>query len=205
MKTFVCDLDGVLLQSGKVFAKKWSEILGVDLTEDAFTCWIMEWALGVDPKLNDRFWSEVWDLELEPYPDAGWFVHRIKSLGYRFVVLTSRMASEKARKSVYRDIWKITYNGVYEIDDIIVCDTKKGEMKSKYIHDIPDAEYFVDDHLKNVIDVKVNCPKLKEVFLMDRPWNRSLDLAKYERVFSYGDILESLVFWSVFGHKGGRR
>jgi hypothetical protein len=62
-------------------------------------------------------------------------------------------------------------------------------MKSKYIHDIPGAEYFVDDHLKNVIDVKVNCPELKEVFLMDRPWNWSLDLAKYERVYGYFGIL----------------
>jgi hypothetical protein len=187
----VCDLDGVLLNTPAGFSKLWSEILGVSVPEDSFIHWDHALSLGVDKELCSRFWDEFWqDTELEPYPGAGVFVNRVKYLGYRFVILTSR-ASTDAQASLFRDIKKIQYGGKYEIDDVLVCD-HRNENKSSYINKIEGVEFFLDDHVKNTVDVAIRCPNLKEVMLFDRPWNGSLDLAGYTRICSYGDVLARL-------------
>ena len=192
-RTFVCDLDGVLLNTGRVFCQRWSEILGVEVSESDLTSWRMVWALGVDPDLNKQFWTEVWDIPLQPYPGAGVFVNRVKYLGYKFVVLTSRMSSEKAISSMFRDIKKIQCDGQYEIDEIVICNRKVGELKSHYINkQIPGTAYFLDDHIDNAVDVQIHSKHLERVMLFDRPWNKSRDLAGYKRIYCYGDVLTTL-------------
>lgn len=187
MSTFVCDLDGVLLDTATGFSSKWTEILGKPVTPDMFIHWTHEYALGVDRCYADRFWKEFWlEIELYPYPGAIEFITSTKSLGYKFVLLTSR-SSDEAEAAMRRDVKKLNH----DFDDIIVCD-HRNEFKSTYINEIPDAEFFVDDHIKNVADAKLRCLQLKEVFLYNRQWNTSADLSEYVRTNSYNDIVSRL-------------
>lgn len=188
---FVCDLDGVLLNTQKGFSKKWSEILGRRVYENSFIHWDHALSLGVDKSYCDIFWKTFWqDIELDPYPGAGVFVNCLKYMNYKVYILTSRSTSE-AQDALWRDIDKIRYDGKFEIDDVIVCDHRM-ENKSTYINNIPDAKFFLDDHVKNVADVQMRCDHILQVMLLDRDWNNSADIGGYLRVKSYGDVLQQL-------------
>jgi len=187
MSTFVCDLDGVLLNTNLAFCVAWGEILGVKLQPEDFVHWNHYLALGVDPGLGEKFWEQVWELEVYPYPGATAFVDKVKQLGYNFVILTSR-TMEAAKKAMYRDIPKVSL----QIDDIIAINKQKGDMKSAYINNISDAAAFLDDHTKNAVDVKMNCKHVSSVMLFDRPWNKSSDICGYVRITSYQEALAQL-------------
>lgn len=181
-------MDGCLLNTTAAFAKKWTEILGVKITPSDFNSWKHEWAFGIDPKLTDRFWAEIWDVPAYPYPEALGFIKAIKQLGFNFVILTSRPSTESIF-AMHRDLAPLRS----EIDHILVCDQTKGDRKSDYINETNGAEYFLDDHIKNVVDAKIHSPTLKEVFLIDRPWNTSKDIVGYRRVLSYDQIMLELL------------
>ena len=189
-KVFICDLDGVLLNVASVFADLWADMLCVKIEEDDFIYWKHDLALGVSPKLLEIFWDRVWEHKVAlPYHGAGVFIDRVKYLGYKFVVLTSR-GTTKALKALQRDIPELVAKG---IDDILTCDQAAGDRKSDFINKYyPEAAFFLDDHTKNVVDVKIRCPEITEVMLLDRPWNKSKDITPYRRVQSYGDVLSIL-------------
>lgn len=190
-KIFVCDLDGVLLNTQKGFSKKWSELLGTPIPESAFIHWDHALSLGVPKALSNRFWDEFWqDTPLDPYPGAGIFINSIKYLGYKIHILTSR-SSNDAASALWRDIVKLRCNGNFEIDDVIVCDHRK-ENKSSYINKIQGAQFFLDDHVKNVVDVQLRSEKLSKVMLFNQSWNTSSDIMGYLRVYSYGHVLSVL-------------
>lgn len=189
MKTFVCDMDGCLLDTSTAFSTLWTKILGTEILPTDLTSWNHAWALGMDPKLNEEFWANIWDIPAYTYRGAEDFITSVKGLGYRFVLLTSR-PSESSVTALYRDIDSL----LPLIDDIYVCNQHgKGDRKSDFINRIDGAEFFLDDHIKNVVDAKLNSPDLKEVLLFDRPWNTSKDVVGYLRILSYTDVLVRLL------------
>ncbi|MHA2047956.1 MAG: hypothetical protein ACW99G_24500, partial [Candidatus Thorarchaeota archaeon] len=52
--------------------------------------------------------------------------------------------------------------------------------------------FFLDDKIQNVIDVQENCTEKVHVFLLNRPWNQSLDVAGYQRVDGYEEVLRKV-------------
>lgn len=185
MRTFICDMDGVLINTSVAFSKCWTDILGVEILPTDFISWKHEWALGIDPSLLDEFWSKVWDYPAPMYPYTEQFIRKIKNMGYRFQILTSRGGKE-AGIALTRDLKPLRPL----VDELIVCDQHgKGDKKSDFINACPDALFFLDDHIKNAVDAKLHSPHLKEVMLITRPWNTSADLVGYLRVRSYIQVL----------------
>jgi hypothetical protein len=189
MKRFISDMDGCLLNTADAFAQLWSDILGVEIVAKDLTSWNHSWALGIDPKLNGEFWSQIWDIPASPYPEAENFIKTVKALGYQFIILTSR-PSEASVKALYRDLDPL----IPLIDDIYVCNQhQKGDLKSDFINRMDNPKYFLDDHIKNVVDAKLRSTDLREVFLIDRPWNQSKDVVRYQRITSYDDMIVQLI------------
>jgi len=186
---FVTDIDGILLNTGKIFAQKWTELLDKPIHTTDLTCWKFEWSLGIGRDLVDRFWNEVWDIPIEPYPGAAWFVDRLRYWGYTVVGLTARMNTDSARTNLRNGLMALAEPGLVGLSDVIIC-----ENSSKPVQvDLLNATYFLEDNIDNAVSAKLNCPKLKQVFLFDRPWNRNcLDLSGYKRVYRYGDVFSTL-------------
>ncbi len=189
MRTFVSDMDGCLLNSGDAFSQLWTEILGTEIVATDLTCWDHDWCLGYDKKLNRQFWNEIWNRPFSVYPGAKDFIMSVKALGYDFNILTSR-PNEKAVEAIYRDLGPL----MNLVDELYVCNQYVNkDKKSDFINRMQGARFFLEDNIRNAVDAKINSPDLSEVFLIDRPWNKSKDVVGYKRIYTYSDILGEIV------------
>lgn len=177
---FACDLDGVLLDMADFWNEYLSKKYGKRVTTQDQTSWdIRDWS-GI-PSLN-KFWDATWEADIWPYPGAASFVHSLQKLGYEVRIVSSR-GSENALKAGYRQLAKY----FPMLSGHIFVDGEKGPALAAL-----QPSVFLDDRPKNLFDCALVCPRTR-LFLMDRPWNQSLELdAPWRRVGGYAAILSAL-------------
>lgn len=186
MKTFATDLDGVLLDLNSSVAALYSKILGVEVTPNDLTSWDHTWALGIPQSIEKAMWPILWlQEEAKPYAGVNVFIECLKILGFETVVITNR-PDDLAKSACLRDIAQLK-----GLKDVIIMD-KSIHPKSYHVNKLG-AEYYLEDNIEYAIDVKLNSPKVKEVFLITRSHNAFCkDIMGYRRVKSYGDVLAHL-------------
>lgn len=189
---FATDLDGCLLDSGKAFADWYTRELGVKIVREDLTNWKHEQCLGIPSKLVTKMFTEIWNSNpMAILPGAMAFLDEVKQLGYSVVVITSRgmpNGKEDAGKAAFRDTRLFYEHGL--IDDMIVMDNSK-QPKFDFLNRLG-ALWMLEDNTNVAIQCKIHGKTLKEMFLIDRPWNKSKDIVGYKRVLSYGGVLSHL-------------
>jgi hypothetical protein len=174
--TFALDIDGVLLDLHSVTAK----VLGLDHLDpkEIVRHWDLSWTFGIPPSEVTQLWAEVFSQPAQPYAGALDFIASIRGLGYAPLGVSLRN-TPVGLEAAARDFPQL---GI----DIITVSADKPLTLRSY-----EAHYFVEDSIQNALElIDSPCPSVKQVFLIDRPWNQSHDLAKaYKRVRSYEEIL----------------
>lgn len=152
----------------------------------------MEEAYGVnEQEVKDMFGdsSKVWKYPAFPYAGAVKFVQDLKNNGFRVLGLTLR-PTFNSEDAVKRDVGVLNLDGLYVVKrsmDKVSVITKLSEGKRCF---------YLDDHITTAILISERCFNA-QVMLIDRPWNKSLDLCMaYSRVFSYNAIVDGAKFFN---------
>jgi phosphoglycolate phosphatase-like HAD superfamily hydrolase len=200
MKTILLDVDGVLLDTGKRILQYLEEhypeqmprlVLGskVHLNPDLIFCWDWEYALGVEWRNNEAFWSWFWSEPLEEYPGAREFVENIKAAGYRVNACSNRTYGP-ARDAAIRDFH------VFGFDEIAIVDDPKDKFMQAYKWG--GVIFSLEDNPKNAYSLATlenYSVGFRSSFLLTRPWNsRCADFRNptWSRVDDYAHFLREI-------------
>lgn len=115
------------------------------------------------------------------------FLHQMKLKGCYIVLLTSRPFD--TYKSLYLDTYMWLVRNSLEFD-MLLNDSKKRDKITKILQSSR-IRFIVDDDPKIVLGL-LGIDKLKTIYLMDRPYNRSFDCSltrNVNRVDSFEEIL----------------
>lgn len=189
-RIFVTDVDSVLLDIStpleRAVDKLFPEAMAAgfmhysSLDDFRVGMWDLNMAFGLGKEDMDRVWDEAFATPSLPYPGAIEFVASLKAKGFKVVGLTKR-GGERFLNPCFRD------TPVLKLDTLLIADNH--QAKGPFVAALPGAEFFVDDKIGNILSVVESAPGIK-TFLVDQPWNASLDLkVPYTRVYGYEDIL----------------
>lgn len=183
---FVTDVDGVLLDIDTLiemyFLLRHKWVIGKDRRH-----WDLEHELGVPKETIDPLWDWLWAQEARPHMGAAGFLEELRKDGFEIVALTNRKTKEAQAGSI-RDLTR-EFPGL--IDRVVFADKRTIGSKG-YVMRNWAAPYFLDDNLGNIYSVKKYSPGTR-LFLMDRPWNQSQDIAPpFIRARSYDTILNEV-------------
>lgn len=189
-KTFVCDVDSVLLDMDfvlKMCISSLYQIPGVGmwsrLEQRGPKHWEIEEAYGIPRSALDKIWTECWNTECKPMNGALDFLVALRKLGVTTIACSSRKPGAAA-EALQRDIQPLLpgLDGVMAVNG--------GSRKAKAIKDagiVP--SWFMDDRSANVYDFLDGWPGCR-ILLFDQPWNQALDLdPPYTRVKTYQHVL----------------
>lgn len=175
------DCDGVLLDfTAGIMQWADEEWPGLQLTHANFHQWDTPGALGLDPATESRMWSRAFELSLRPIPAAETLVDTLRARGYHIIVVSARDA--EGQDMAAEDL------GYYF--RILRSDVHFTQDKNRALTDLG-ALAHLDDKWKSAESIgRMWEGEGKISYLVDRPWNRSLDLtARYKRLYSYLDVL----------------
>ncbi len=175
------DVDGVLLDTSQALIKEIKRRFGVRVEEGDICNYNCNWAFGIPKADMLNIWRYVWEITLEPYESAEAFVNTLRTK-YNVVALSYRDKGDP-RKAANRDFSQLNFHGIFLLQH-------GGLSKAAVVHSLNGA-CVVEDNIENAIQIAERSDA--QVFLIDRPWNQSLDLSKlYTRVCSYDEILDRL-------------
>lgn len=175
---FATDVDSVLLDITTPivnhFAMKHPK---AEVYKDGWHTWSIETAFGVPPEEVEEMWGYIFSERTLPEPGAEEFVWALKNRGYRVVAVTARIP--KFQSMLMRDIAHM------ELDDVIFCRDKEETLAGL----APEA--FIDDKIQHLHEAaRAGVPRR---FLLNQPWNFSLDLnAPYKRIEFHDEALPAL-------------
>lgn len=176
---FVCDLDGVLLDMQSVMAEYLSKTYGKPVYAKDHSKWDLKEAYGL--RHTTPMWEFVWATPLPTYFGAKLFIKELQK-DYEVRILSSRM-NEVSERAGMRDAMTC-FPGVFSR---FVPDEKHEVLKEWQ------PAWFLDDRPKNLFDAEALAGLRSGLLLLDRPWNRGLDLdVPWRRVDGYGGVLEAI-------------
>jgi 5'' nucleotidase, deoxy (Pyrimidine), cytosolic type C protein (NT5C). len=174
MRTFAVDVDSVLLDiTGPMVRHFQSRYPEHEVYREMVQHWSIETSYGVSKEEVDEMWGHIF---AEPSPSeegAEEFIHRLKGDGWRVVAVTARIP--KFQPALIRDVKR------FALDDLIFTHDKETELRKLA------PEGFIDDKIQHCHEAaRAGVPR---VFLLDQPWNYSMDLhVPYERVLSHYEV-----------------
>lgn len=196
LRVFVTDIDSVLLDISTPLERAVNKLFGKykDGGNDVATefmhysydgwhigMWDLALAFGLSKEDMDAVWDEAFASPSLPYPGAIEFVQELKARGFKVVGLTKR-GGKRFLDPCFRD------TPILDLDTLLIADNH--QQKGPFVAEIPGAEFFIDDKIGNIYSVLEHCPKIK-TFLVDQPWNASLDLkVPYKRVHSFAQVMD---------------
>lgn len=202
-RVFVTDIDSVLLDIStpieKAIAKLYPQVAGrargfMHFGEDEegygpvgpchhVGMWDLQIAMGLTKEDMDQVWETTFATPTLPYPGALSFIRKLKKKGFKIVGLTKR-GGKRFLEPCMRD------TPILELDDLQIADNHQD--KGPFVKAMVGVEYFIDDKIGNILSVHEACPEVK-CFLVDQPWNASLDIkVPYTRVYSYWEVLKAV-------------
>lgn len=180
MKVFATDIDSVMLDFSAAVRYFFENKYGADSFPAGNPQWDIHTGYGVPKPAEMEMWKHVWDIPLLPCPGAREFVQALRREGYTIIGVSTRPPGDPQR-AAHRDF------GQLKLDDYVLLD--KGESKAPTVLGLG-SHYFIDDNLNNVWDVGAAGVR---TFLLDQPWNQSLDIAPaYTRVHSLRETLDAV-------------
>jgi hypothetical protein len=185
---FFTDIDGTLLDFISPACTLLTTITGKEFGPQDQVHFDFQESLGAFSIHIKEFWESIWDLPLTSYDGAEDFVVELKKRGCYVMGVTQRPSSE-SKVASYRDSRKLNLDSLY----ILSRKEKKSDIINRHIEiGLHSHLFFLDDKIQNVIDVQENCTEKVHVFLLNRPWNQSLDVAGYQRVDGYEEVLRKV-------------
>lgn len=163
-----------LTESQMVYTKHYGEIWGVSL-EQAI-------------EIVTKFYNDEDFVNIKPNSRALKTLTEIKKLDHEIFIITSRPEFVKDKT----ELWiKKEFGDLIESDHIFYTSRFYGEKQTKgEICKKLSIDYFVDDdqhHIKSCSDNKI------ATFMIDKPWNRMVDMAQLtKRIYQIDEILPLL-------------
>ena len=204
------DLDGVICEFNKAYARLLAEENGVDLlpsgwegNPEVFHTWNWDAEFGYGPAVMDRVWQEhiirsskFWE-KLPVLPEAYGVIRQLDWLSKNDVdvyFLTNRMG-----KNAKLQTEKFLYNEGMAYPTVILASNKVPIIRSL------DLTFFVDDKLETMQELvsvanRDRWLSDKHFFLKDAPWNRA-GRRGLEVVGSVKEALELVGLWQELGTK----
>ena len=185
MKTFFCDIDGIILDFEATIRSGLEAHLGRLLYppwcftfEEAFG--LPDSALGVPTVEPNAVWHHIYETSSLLYPDAFDFIVRLRRADWYVVGLSNRTGAI-AQDASRRDLTSVPFNELVYVNST-------GEKYEHLRRALP--TYYVDDNPRyaaNAAEVGAT------TFLLQREWNqRCADLGGYTRVYSLTEIAKVL-------------
>jgi uncharacterized HAD superfamily protein len=147
------DIDGVLAQYPKSLIDFVNEQKGTCFTVDDVTSYDIFSDLGIDfmegKELRHQYRESGKKKFIEAYPEASYFLKKLKQMGYVVVLLTARPYEKYKRIFADTQYWLRSNELEY---DMILWDENKGERLVKEFG-AENIEFFVDDVAKNANDI----------------------------------------------------
>jgi len=184
------DLDGVIAQTSEMLIEALNTKFGSTLPVDTFKNY----------KLEDNVYSEDKEVNKQaiiylqrmivtnkrlksiiPYPDSVITINKLKKMGHKIFIITSRPLKFKELTAVW-----LRQHGIPFDDFVLTGGYTKGDYAKKF-----NLDCFVDDLQDNLYDMYMSKHRWKKgLLLMTQPWNEDiiLDTSKYIRVHGWGDI-----------------
>lgn len=176
---FVCDLDGVLLDMQSVMAEYLSKTYGKPVYAKDHSKWDLQEAYGL--RNLYPMWDYVWSIPLTTYFGAKLFLQELQK-EYEVRILSTRTSSD-AQMAGIRDV-SSCFPGV---SVRFVVAGKEAVLKEWQ------PKWFLDDRPKNLFDAERLGGLRSGLLLMDRPWNRGLDLdVPWRRVEGFQGVLDAI-------------
>lgn len=189
---FGVDVDGILLDMDEEFRNYITRTLGVDPGQPARQ-WGLHTGYGIPKADEDRMWDVIWATPLKPMPEAHRFLDALRERGFNIIAISNRRKGP-AQAALWRDIGQFQ-----QLEGVIATDG--AEEKAAYA-EMLGLRGFVDDKLENCWAVAEGLRRFADrhddypvspVWLLDRPYNQSLDLrVPYKRVKSLMEVLENV-------------
>jgi len=183
------DVDGVLLQFIPTLLDVLMERREIpcDVTEDDITSFYLEESLGLPPTTVKNAVREVWNRPLQPYPGAQDMLADLNALVEVFG-LTDRPTKESvlAAERDLADLCLIQWRSVDSNKKVDVV----GERLRR------DGFVFVLEDKLSTVTKMLDLPGQNRLFiyLMNRPWNSSMDLRGIRRVYTHAAVVDDVRF-----------
>lgn len=202
------DVDGVLAHFHDAYIDTCIEVTGKDLFPPRpfdITTWHFPQAYGYTAVDIDQVWSHItaspyfWE-HLTPYEDIkaslGCLYERMQQ-GDDVYFITSRPGRTSKAQT---ERWLQRYWPYHHVPPLTVLISEHKGMCATAL----DLDYYIDDRDLNVVDVRsvvwrvttcATSDMLRKVCLLDRPWNRSLDVSNYgiSRIYSLPEMFNPVV------------
>jgi uncharacterized HAD superfamily protein len=174
------DIDGVISDFATTLAKVIKNRYGLQLTEKEFCNHNLSCLLGISKEERSRLVKEILLQDLELIKGAKEALLKLHSEGHKIFILTARY---KELENVTRD-W-LERKGIPYSHLIIL---NEGE---KHLADVQ-LDLVVEDNLDDAIGWS---KKVKNVLVLDHPWNRSFNVKRlFKRVYNWDDILNEVEY-----------
>jgi len=184
---FFTDIDGTLLNFNGDACRLLTKLIGEEIGPQDIVHYDYQESLGIFSVDIKEFWDNIWDLPLLPYLGASDFVVELKKRNCYVMGVTQR-PSQESKDASYRDTRRLSLDSLY----ILTKGEKKSDLINRHIEiGLHTDLFFIDDKIQNVVDI-VEHTEGVHVFLLNQPWNQSLDLAGYKRVDTYQDTLHEV-------------
>lgn len=189
MSVFISDLDDVLVDMCSGLIHAFNDKFGLYVPQEKWTHFDFRQyeSLTKEQILSVHFEYNLID-SLDVFKGAREFLYTLKENDIDVVIMTSRSWHDRAKEK--------TINFLKEQDlpvsDVIVSDynNSKGALIAE-IGKNNDLIGFVDDNMKNA-ESAVGI--VDNIYLNDKPWNKTLNKKEIKRVYSLSEILKDLNF-----------
>lgn len=183
---FVTDLDGVLANSTPIIRTAILERYGYDIEEGYRNGWDIVIPGVPDHEIIEtiRYALAAEWMSISPFPETLDSLQRIyRRIMSPFIILTAR--EESISRETYHWLWQTFRKGPpfrqYHVDN-----PKKPEFLCWEF-----ANVYVDDRRETANDVALmKIPSIKQVFLVDRPWNIGETSTGVQRVPSLKEVAD---------------
>jgi len=168
------DIDGVLADFNSSFIEDAVRVTGRDLFPPRpfdIPCWDYPQHSGYTEQETDLIWSRIvenphWWLSLDPYEGTRDVLERLTLLdfkGHDIYFITSRPGKEAKHQT---EMW-LRHHG-FQTRPTVLISSAKGLCAEAL-----NLGRYVDDRDLNVVDVRNQRAWKTDVYLVDRPWNRT--------------------------------
>ena len=183
------DVDGVLLQFIPTLLDVLMERREIpcDVTEDDITTFYLEEALGLPPAVVERAMHEVWNRPLPAYEGAQDMLADLNAM-VEVVGLTDR-PSQPSLEAAKRDLADLCLLSWHSVDS----DKKVKVVENRLMLD--GFVFVLEDKLKTVTKMlDLSGQNRLFIYLMNRPWNSSMDLRGIRRVYTHAAVVDDVRF-----------
>jgi len=185
------DIDGVLLQFIPTLLDVLKERREIpcDVLEDDVSTFYIEEALGLPPSVVASAMGEVWTRPLPPYPGVQDMLGELNAM-VEVVGLTDR-PSTQSLEAAKRDLADLCLLQWHSVDS----DKKVDVVRHRLMLD--GFVFVLEDKLRTITRM-LDLPGQDRLFLylMDRPWNNSMDLRGIRRVYTHAAVVDD-VRWQL--------